>query len=95
MENLKEKRARMSSLVDQWRSSGKSQRLFCIEHGIKLATLSYWVSKVKDQNKIDGVFISVLPQTSAKVIELTYPNGVSLNVGTEDLVLLSHLIHLY
>lgn len=83
------------ALADQWRSSGLNKRLFCIEHGLKVATLSYWLSKSRDTSKPAGVFVPVLPQASKGAIALTYPNGVSLNVGTEDLVLLSHLIHLY
>lgn len=52
MENLEEKRARMLLMVDQWRTSGLSQRIFCIERGVKLATLSSWVAKERDAAKI-------------------------------------------
>lgn len=85
----------MMALADQWRSSGLSKRLFCIEHGLKVATLSYWLSKSRDTNKAAGVFVPVLPTALRREIALTYPNGVSLNIGTEDLILLSHLIHLF
>lgn len=89
-----EKTERMLALVKQWRSSGMSQKEFCLEAGIKLGTFSYWVSRSKESEK---GFVPLVPEknTSTKEIELIYPNGVKLKIASGDLKTLAQLIRLY
>jgi len=35
----------MLSLVEEWRVSGLTQKVFCSLRGIKVSTLCYWVSR--------------------------------------------------
>lgn len=94
MNTSEEKRKRMLSLVEQWRSSGQNQKEFCSFHGIKVCTLGYWINISKEENT-SGDFVELLPKTSSiQKIEVIYPNGVKINAGT-DLALVSKLIHLY
>ncbi len=39
----------MLDLVDQWQHSGISQKQFCANKGINLATLGYWIKKHKQK----------------------------------------------
>lgn len=45
---MEEKLKHWKQITEQWRRSGKAQREFCEEHGIKLSTLRYWIGRVKN-----------------------------------------------
>jgi len=84
----------MLSLVSQWRNSGQTREEFCSFHGIKVSTLGYWINISKEEKGSSG-FTEVLPKGSTvQKIEVIYPNGVKVNVGS-DLNLIARLIHLY
>ena len=69
--------------LDQWKTSGLTQKAYCREYGIKYSTFGYWlkVSLQKCSNNISRDFIE-LPQhiSTSKSIELTFPNGVILRM---------------
>lgn len=91
-----DQRIRMKAEVERWRQSGLSQRAFCQEIEMKVATFAYWVSRTKEAEKKKG-FIPLGPGQglSASEMEITYPNGVRVKVAASDLKILSQLIHLY
>ncbi|WP_257669768.1 IS66 family insertion sequence element accessory protein TnpA [Parapedobacter tibetensis] len=94
MSTLASKRAHMLSLVEQWRTSGQTQKAFCQFQGIRPGTLAYWVRISKEDHGPSG-FVEVFPKNNPiQKIEVIYPNGVKVNAGT-DLALVSRLIHLY
>ena len=78
--------------VERWRQSGLSQREFCQQLGMKVATFGYWVSRCKEEKKTG--FVRLAP-AGAPELEVTYPNGVRLKIPAGDLSLLSKLIRLY
>lgn len=93
--------------IDAWRSSGKSQKVYCKEVGLSLAVLGYWITKQRKatrdvahtntDRKISSVFIPVSVQENRAVdqIELVYPNGVRLLLNsTEKLDQIAALIKL-
>lgn len=41
----------MLGLVEQWMQSGRSQKEFVRQQGIKLATFAYWVKKHKQHHE--------------------------------------------
>ncbi len=47
--NLQENRDRMLELVAEWAQSGKSQKAFAQEQGIKVPTFQYWITKKRQQ----------------------------------------------
>lgn len=49
----------MFDLVEQWQQSGKSQRQFSTENGIRLHTLGYWVKKYRESQYINSGFASL------------------------------------
>lgn len=87
----------MYNLVDSWASSGKTQKEYCEESGIKSGTFSYWVSKKKAALSASSGFVKVDGGSGpcTAVIEIGYPNGVKLTLHRSDLSLVSQLIRLY
>lgn len=84
----------MLAMIEDWRSSGKSKKRYCLEQGINEAKFYYWYTRSKETETPTSVFTPILKPSGASEIEVVYPNGVKLKVGG-DLTLLSQLIHLY
>lgn len=45
--DLAAKRAHWGNLVAQWKRSGQSQKVFCIERGLVLSTFQWWCARAK------------------------------------------------
>jgi transposase-like protein len=68
----------MLSFVEQWQESGKTQQLFCQEHGLTYTTFYYWLKRYRrglDESNFLPVEIS-----SGSHIEIRYPGGVILQL---------------
>lgn len=84
-----EKSARRSAtemypLIKAYESSGLSRQEFCLEHGLKASTFSYWRSKylARDEESVSG-FVSLVPDgLPSGEITLEY-GGVTLRMGKE------------
>ena len=86
----------MFELVDQWKQSGKSQKAFCEQMDLKVATFAYWIAKKKRSGQTrDGFALVDVSGEVNQQMEITYPNGVKLTTSQGDLSLISRLIKLY
>jgi hypothetical protein len=94
MNNLEEKRIAMLAMIEDWRSSGKSKKQYCLEKGINEAKFYYWYSRINETESTPRSFIPIEQRLSVREIEVFYPNGVKLKVNA-DLSLLAQLIRLY
>lgn len=94
MSNLKEKRSAMRAMIEDWQSSGKSKKEYCLEKGINEAKFYYWYSRTNRKEDTPLGFIPIVQHSSVREIEVFYPNGVKLKVNV-DLPLLAQLIRLY
>lgn len=84
----------MFALVEQWRSSGQTQKDFCSFHGLKVCTLAYWIRRSLEQ-QTGSCFKEIVPEGNALgQIEVIYPNGVRVSTKG-DLSFIAKLIHLY
>lgn len=92
-----DKKEYMLAQVEAWRESGLTQRAYCHQAGIKPATFSYWVRKSKNQQEDLGGFVEIERSMASlgNNYEITYPNGVSVQLETNNLKELSALINLY
>jgi len=92
-----DKKEYMLAQVETWRESGLTQRSYCHQAGIKPATFSYWVRKGKKQQEDLGGFVEIERSMASlgNNYEITYPNGVSVRLETNNLKELSALINLY
>jgi hypothetical protein len=43
----KTRREKMFALVEKWKATGKSQKQFSVDHGIKYSTFLYWTKKYR------------------------------------------------
>jgi len=90
------KREEMYTLVNEYRTSGLSAKAFSKEKGIRPSTFSYWIRKRKDEDQPGG-FVEVTTGLNASLVELelSYPNGVKLQMNATDLRLIARLVKLY
>jgi ABC-type thiamine transport system substrate-binding protein len=93
----KTKTQTMFSLVNQWKTSSKTQQQFSAEYDLKVGTFAYWVAKHKQAGvgKPAGGFVGVDVSGLAEVasVRIAYPNGVVVSCPA-NLPLISQLIHL-
>ncbi len=69
----------MFSLIEDWKSSGKTQVAFCKEKAITYHKFHYWFKKYNHQNSSvsnQGAFVQVMAKDKARgAVELIYPDG--------------------
>jgi hypothetical protein len=67
------------SHLERFRTSGLSQASYCKTHGLKQATLAYWLSK----SRPGAGFVAVVPQPRHEWLSLQWGSGgvrLKLNV---------------
>ena len=84
-----DKTEKMFSLVDQYRNSGLSMKVFAEQNNIKRPTFVYWVQKKKQSEKkgSTGDFLPIsFPSDKFRTaqIEILYPNGVKILLASPD-----------
>lgn len=92
-----EQQEKMLTLVEEFHRSGKSQKEFCLEQGIKTSTFSYWIKKKRMRENPKEAFLKIETKNSFSEdgLEIIYPNGVRLKTSQTDLSMISALIRLY
>ena len=84
----------MEAAVASFKSSGLTQREFCLRENIKLPKFSYWYRKVgPGATPTSSGFTEVTPSLPSDGLEVVYPNGVKIR-GIQDLSLLQLLVKL-
>ena len=73
----------MFPLVEQWQSSGQTQKAFCGEHDISVSVFAYWLRRYRDQqDSLDAGqagFVPVRMDVSAPAaLEVALPSGAVL-----------------
>jgi hypothetical protein len=85
------KRALWSRRIEQWKRSGKTQREFCAQHSIALATFQWWrarlragkVSRAEAQSLFVPLAVANEPVAAAGVIEVELRSGTRLRFEGE------------
>ena len=87
---------KMFALVEEYRQSGSTAKVFCEEKKIGLPKFNYWVRKKRREHNGSG-FIKVTADKKLKdvPVELIYPNGVRLQVATSDPAVIAGLLNIY
>lgn len=86
----------MFKLIEDYQNSGKSQKEFCGEAGIKPSTFSYWVRKKRLKETSENGFIKIdTSSASLENLEICYPNGVKIKINRKDIALINQLIRIY
>ena len=78
---IRRKREDMFRLISLWEESPEDQATFCKEHGLTVATFSYWRTKYRKSQKSSSSqgFVELKP-ISDLPIEIVYPNGVIIRL---------------
>ncbi len=95
-EQREQQQGKMFSLIEKWQDSNQTQKVFCQEHEIKLATFHYWQKKYRqrEQDNPSGFIPIEISSSGARVVEIRYPNGVIVQLPAPDLRLLKQLVNL-
>lgn len=71
-------------LVTDFKASGKTQRYYAKEKGIKVATLQYWIGRIRKQEKppVQNRFVEIsIPETgNVGAVQIT-ADGVSVSLS--------------
>ena len=70
----------MFSLIEVWKSSGKTQKEFCQEKDLAYHKFHYWFKRYKGQtcqapDESAFVSVSMQPSLNASKLEVVYPDG--------------------
>lgn len=89
----------MFALIDQWKQSNQTKKLFCQQKGIAPSNFYYWQKKYHQEQTGSVGFVPVLVKGSSsglsQSIEVHYPSGVSVRVPSgSSVTLLKTLIDL-
>lgn len=84
----------MLNLVTEWRESGLSQQQFCKQHNLTLGKFSYWVAQSRPKSASGFAALKPDKPTTSEQVEICYPNGVVIKVGSIDLRVIRGLIGL-
>jgi hypothetical protein len=76
------KSEQMSALIKLWRSSGLTKKSFCETQSVNIHTFTYWIEKARDRDITDS-FMEVKPESRGRYIELVFPRGAVLRLGSE------------
>jgi len=79
---IRRKEEDMFRLISLWEESAEDRATFCKEHGLTVATFSYWRTKYrKSQMSLASKGFVELKPISHLPIEIVYPNGVILRLS--------------
>ena len=72
----------MFPLVEEWQSSGQTQKSFCAEQGISVSVFAYWLRRYRDQVHVvdrPASFVPIQPvSTPANALEVELATGTIL-----------------
>lgn len=82
MRNNPEVRQQMFQIIEQWKQSGLSQKVFCEQQSMRFHKFYYWykcyrkVNEIADENSRDFVKLKIEKPPVASSVEIHYPGGV-------------------
>jgi hypothetical protein len=87
------------SLIQECRTAGLAVRDFCGLKGVHPSNFYYWAKRLQTTEESGFVPVTISKPTakpfSHQILEIVYPNGVSLRLGSEiDIRMLAQLIRL-
>ena len=77
-------REQMFCLIEQWHTSGLTQKAFCEQHSVRYYVFHYWYKRYRMQHSEAGetagsfVKLQVARPSLAGGVEINYPGGVRI-----------------
>ena len=97
-QSMSERAQRMFEIIERYRNSNLTQKAFCEAEGLALSTFQYWTSRYNKHRRVGyrsrsvgkrSGFVELLSAQAGKpqaatdaAIVLTYPNGVTVRLGS-------------
>ena len=75
------------ALLDDWSSSGKSMRKWCLENSIPVNTLRYWRDKFTPQKPTQKDFLEIVEEKSTAIVIRCNNFEIHLEKGFDEQVL--------
>ena len=92
-------REEMTLLMEEYETSGQTQKLFSESRGIGFHKFNYWYRKLKRETAAPDGFYKIESRGPRPVrdcrVELVYPNGLVLRLDSADPELVSRLVRRY
>jgi hypothetical protein len=104
-ETRAQKRDRISKTIENYLSSGKTQKQFCHENHLNPHNFQFWLKRYRRQHQITASesektvprnFISVQPSLTSNIpypCIIEYPNGLRLLLERPDIDILRELLN--
>lgn len=79
-----ERRQQMFAMIEQWRTSGLTQKAFCEQRSIRYYVFHYWYKRYKmqqsgvDDNAGSFVKLQVAKPSSSGGVEINFPGGIRI-----------------
>lgn len=79
-----ERRLQMFAMIEQWRTSGLTQKAFCEQRSIRYYVFHYWYKRYKmqqsdvDDNVASFVKLQVAKPSSSGGVEINFPGGIRI-----------------
>lgn len=90
------KEQEMFALIKEFESSDLNGREFCKTKGLVPSTFYYWKKKKAREEAGSFGFVAINPPPATDgTLELIYPNGTRIRLGSSQISLLSKLLRLY
>ena len=70
----------MTSLIEIWQESGKTQQVFCQEHDLTFSTFYYWLKRYRREINESSFLPVEINSSTQSSIEIRYPDGVILQL---------------
>lgn len=70
----------MTSLIEIWQESGKTQQVFCQEHDLTFSTFYYWLKRYRHEINESSFLPVEINSSTQSSIEIRYPDGVILQL---------------
>jgi len=86
MHATKEQRGQFLDMINQWKQSGLSQKVFCVTNNIAYHVFHYWYGVYKSEQKSTGSFlpVSITRACTQEHITISGLSGIQLQVPLTD-----------
>lgn len=73
--------------INQWQHSGTSQKHYCAQHKLSLASFGYWRRRLSTTTSVANKLIPVHISSASSLIHIRLPGGIDLDVPVAVFVL--------
>ena len=89
-----QKRAHWQHHIARWQQSSLSQKAYCAEHGLSLASFGYWRKQIKKHaGRVEKKLIPVTVARTTDTAAISLPTGIRIELPVQALAEVLPLIY--